>query len=89
MFPWQVLLAAHNSIGRLLGVNNGDDFAGPDEWISPKIVNILSVNNMLVQCDIISGSSKMEKSKACVFFHLLRKNVKVGKSPPPSHNVKK
>ena len=29
-FLWQVLFAAHNSIGPLLGVNNEDDFTGPD-----------------------------------------------------------
>ena len=55
---WWVIFPVKNSIGPLLGFDKEDwEFVGPGEWTSPNIANIQSVNNILVQCDIISGSS--------------------------------
>lgn len=67
-YPWQLIFPQHNSIGRLLGFNKEDwQFVGPGEWISPNIANILTVNNILVQCDAISGSSINGKPAPVIF----------------------
>ena len=67
-FPWQVVFPVKNSIGQLLGFDKEDYlFVGPGEWTSPNIANIQSVNNILVQCDIISGSSINGKPAPVIF----------------------
>ena len=55
---WTLVFPEEGGIGPLLGFEKKImTFTGPGEWTSPKIANILSVNNILVQCDVISGSS--------------------------------
>ena len=54
---WQVYFPPENSIAGILGFKVHQYYVGPKEFISQRIANILSVNSILVQCDIISGSS--------------------------------
>ena len=59
---WYVEFPAENSLGTILGFESKeyhyqeDQFGNPTPYVSEKIVNILSVNSILVHCDIISGS---------------------------------
>ena len=59
---WYVEFPKENSLGSVLGFESKvyhyqvDQFGNPLPHISEKIVNILSVNSILVHCDVISGS---------------------------------
>ena len=53
---WKVNFPEENSIANVLGFET-KDYVGPKEFIGEKICNILKVNNILVQCDVIAGSS--------------------------------
>ena len=59
---WYVELPEANSLGKVLGFESKvyhyqvDQFGKPLPHVSEKIVNILSVNSILVHCDVISGS---------------------------------
>ena len=50
-YSWAVEFPAKNSLGTVLGFDSRKE-----PWISEKIVNILSVNSILIHCDMISGS---------------------------------
>ena len=66
--PWRVLFPVENSIGPLLGFTKEKwEFDGPGEWTSTNIANIQTVNNILVQCDVISGSSINGKPAPVIF----------------------
>ena len=54
---WQVYFQPENSIAGLLGFKDSEYYVGPNEFISQRIASILSVNSILVQCDVICGSS--------------------------------
>ena len=54
---WQVYFPPENSVAGLLGFKVNEYYVGPKEFISQRIANILSVNSILVQCDVICGSS--------------------------------
>ena len=62
---WQVIFEK-NSLASVLGFKN-QMYYGKNTYISEKIANILSVNNILVQCDVISGSSINGKSAPVIF----------------------
>lgn len=69
---WHVNFPKKNSIATILGFepkwypyNAKDGKIVP--YISQKIANILTVNNILVQCDIISGSSINGKSAPVIY----------------------
>ena len=64
---WQVVFPKERSLGKVLGFKSGSGYYGPKKYISDKIANILSVNNILVQCDIISGSSINGKPAPVIF----------------------
>ena len=64
---WQVVFPKERSLGKVLGFGSGKGYYGPKKYISDKIANILSVNNILVQCDIISGSSINGKPAPVIF----------------------
>ena len=59
---WYVEVPEANSLGKVLGFESKvyhyqvDQFGKPLPHVSEKIVNILSVNSILVHCDVISGS---------------------------------
>ena len=53
---WKVNFPEEKSIAKVLGFET-KDYVGPKEFIGEKICNILKVNNILVQCDVIAGSS--------------------------------
>ena len=62
---WQVIFEK-NSLASVLGFKN-QMYYGKETYISERIANILSVNNILVQCDVISGSSINGKSAPVIF----------------------
>ena len=64
---WQVVFPKERSLGTVLGFKSGTGYYGPKTYISDKIANILSVNSILVQCDIISGSSINGKPAPVIF----------------------
>ena len=64
---WQVVFPKERSLGTVLGFKSGTGYYGPKTYISEKIANILSVNNILVQCDVISGSSINGKPAPVIF----------------------
>ena len=64
---WQVVFPKERCLGTVLGFKSGTGYYGPKTYISDKIANILSVNNILVQCDIISGSSINGKPAPVIF----------------------
>ena len=64
---WQVVFPKERSLGSVLGFKPGTGYYGPKTYISDRIANILSVNNILVQCDVISGSSINGKPAPVIF----------------------
>ena len=73
---WHVIFPEKNSLGSILGFKSGD-YSGEKTYTSQKIANILSVNNILVQCDVISGSS-INGEPAPVIFNY-SPNVQAGR----------
>ena len=73
---WHVIFPEENSLGNILGFESGD-YVGNKTYISQKIVNILSVNNILVQCDVISGSTINGKPAPVIFNY--SPNVQAGR----------
>ena len=73
---WHVIFPEENSLGNILGFESGD-YAGNKTYISQKIANILSVNNILVQCDVISGSTINGKPAPVIFNY--SPNVQAGR----------
>lgn len=70
-----------NSIASVLGFNSGIIEHGRNE--SPNIVNILSINSLLINCDII-GNSYMNGSQSPIiysFFPNVRPGVKIVQQP--------
>ena len=71
---WYVEFPKKNSLGKVLGFDSQvyhyqvDQFGNPLPHISEKIVNILSVNSILVHCDMISGSM-VDGVKSPVIFN--------------------
>ena len=63
---WKVNFPEMNSVAKVLGFQN-KDYVGPKEFIGEKICNILKVNNILVQCDVIAGSSINGKPAPVIF----------------------
>ena len=53
---WAVEFPKENSLGTVLGFDSKTYESRKEPWISEKIVNILSVNSILIHCDMISGS---------------------------------
>ena len=53
---WAVEFPEKNSLGTVLGFDSKTYESRKEPWISEKIVNILSVNSILIHCDMISGS---------------------------------
>ena len=53
---WSVEFPFKNSLGAVLGFESKTYDHREEPWISEKIVNILSVNSILIHCDMISGS---------------------------------
>ena len=53
---WSVKFPEVNSLGTVLGFDPKVYEYRKEPWISQKIVNILTVNSILVHCDMISGS---------------------------------
>ena len=72
---WKVNFPEMNSIAKVLGFQN-KDYVGPKEFIGEKICNILKVNNILVQCDVIAGSSINGKPAPVIFNY--SPNVQAG-----------
>lgn len=56
-----------NSIATLLGFKPGIYIHREKPYISQKIANILTVNSILVQCDVISGSTINGRSAPIIF----------------------
>lgn len=73
---WHVIFPEENSLGNILGFESGD-YVGNKTYISQKIANILSVNNILVQCDVISGSTINGKPAPVIFNY--SPNVQAGR----------
>ena len=73
---WHVIFPEENSLGNILGFESGD-YVGNKTYISQKIANILSVNNILVQCDVISGSTINGKPSPVIFNY--SPNVQAGR----------
>ena len=73
---WHVIFTEENSLGNILGFESGD-YVGNKTYISQKIANILSVNNILVQCDVISGSTINGKPAPVIFNY--SPNVQAGR----------
>ena len=63
---WTVTFPKKNSIAKVLGFKT-KDYVGPQEFIGEKICNILKVNNILVQCDVIAGSTINGKPAPVIF----------------------
>ena len=53
---WSVEFPFKNSLGAVLGFESKTYDHREEPWISEKIVNILSVNSILIHCDMISRS---------------------------------
>ena len=60
----------------ILGFESGD-YGGNKIYQSQKIANILSVNNILVQCDVISGSTINGRPAPVIFNY--SPNVQAGR----------
>ena len=73
---WHVIFPEKNSLGMILGFESGD-YGGNKIYQSQKIANILSVNNILVQCDVISGSTINGKPAPVIFNY--SPNVQAGR----------
>ena len=65
---WSVEFPKENSLGSVLGFDSKEYKYREEPYISEKIVNILSVNSILVHCDMISGSM-MDGVKSPVIFN--------------------
>ena len=55
-YGWSVGFPKENSLGTVLGFESKTYESREEPWKSEKIVNILSVNSILIHCDMISGS---------------------------------
>ena len=73
---WHVIFPEKKSLGTILGFESGD-YGGNKTYQSQKIANILSVNNILVQCDVISGSTINGKPAPVIFNY--SPNVQAGR----------
>ena len=65
---WSVTFPKENSLGSVLGFDSREYVYRKQPYISEKIVNILSVNSILVHCDMISGSM-VDGVKSPVIFN--------------------
>ena len=65
---WSVQFPNENSLGTVLGFDSKEYAYRKEPYISEKIVNILSVNSILVHCDMISGSM-VDGVKSPVIFN--------------------
>lgn len=63
---WKVNFPEENSIASIIGFQTRD-YIGPNEFVGEKITNILKVNNILVQCDVIAGSTINGKPAPVIF----------------------
>lgn len=63
---WTVNFPKNNSIASIIGFQT-KDYIGPKEFVGEKITNILKVNNILVQCDVIAGSTINGKPAPVIF----------------------
>ena len=65
---WSVTFPKENSLGSVLCFDSREYVYRKQPYISEKIVNILSVNSILVHCDMISGSM-VDGVKSPVIFN--------------------
>ena len=63
---WTVNFPEENSIASIIGFQT-KDYIGPNEFVGERLTNILKVNNILVQCDVIAGSTINGKPAPVIF----------------------